>query len=62
MFVFFLIAYVSRAVIYLLTSFEIISLHHVVYSLLFIVWDILPLAHTMAYHRRTFEIERITGF
>jgi len=56
-FVFFSLAYISRAVVHLLNQFKVIEHGFAVGFMMYFFYDVLPLTSIMIYHLRSFRAE-----
>jgi len=56
-FVFFSFSYISRAIVYLLVVFKVISHGAAVFKVMYFFWDVLPLSSLMVYHLKAFRAE-----
>jgi len=56
-FVLFSLSYMSRAVVYLLSEFEVINHRAAVSYIMYFFWDVIPLSSIMIYHLKAFRAE-----
>jgi len=54
------VSYVSRVVVYILTSARLIEHYWIVYLVMYTFWDILPLSLIMFYHYNNFKAQEKT--